>query len=514
MKRLVMLAACAAIPFLPAAAATVTHQAVAHIADGDCNALEQALNLGAQTTGGVETGPVADLIVLAKNGSYLNCFEDVSLNKAPNGSLTLTGAVTIDGSGATLALGFYPNIFGSLTDIYPTPANLSPGYIDTAGSPIIFRNINLVLNPGRQLIGGGLGIQPTPGLDWKNTGNLIIESSSITLGANCGQVGAYTFCRSEAIKNFGNLILRNVSVTNAPTTTTLPSHLYTFVDNLGNYDSLTKQFVLGSVSMEQATVTLADQTAFNYGFVTASNSILISASNPLCNITNLGSSLEPPISGGRATSVGGNIFSDDTCGFDTSSDRVVTDAGLGDFGNHGGVVGTLALNYGSPAIGAGLAANCSAADARGVARGTDHCDAGAYEFGGGNGKLDASGISGIYYDAAHDGNYVTVQSLDGGGALVIWNTFNEAGKPAWVYGVGTLSGNTIHVENVSQNLGGVLQPGGVVLGSNETAWGSFDFTATNCLSATLKYQSANPLFGSGTITLTRLAFVEGLDCSQ
>jgi hypothetical protein len=252
------------------------------------------------------------------------------------------------------------------------------------------------------------------------------------------------------------------------------------------------------------------------GDITVANSILMSGFPGFCSVAYQNSIQPNPYYAptNNPTSLGGNIFSDNSCGYNAATDHIVTDAGLADYGNHGGVVGTLALNFNSPARSAGLAANCAATDARGVARGSTHCDAGAYEFGGGYGQLGASGISGIYYDAAHDGHYVTVQNLDSGGALVIWNTFNKAGKAAWVYGVGTVSGNTVHVANVSQNLGGVLQPGGVVLGSNETAWGSFDFTATNCLSATLKYQSANPLFGSGTITLTRLAFVEGLDCSQ
>lgn len=357
------------------------------------------------------------------------------------------------------------------------------------------------LNSLLGLRGGGF-IHGVPGRDWYNSGDLILENSSILLGPDqaMGQPGEYP---AEPFVNVGHIVMRNVTVSNAPVTSEFPNRQSPFIENYGGYDDAIGQILRGNVTVEQSTLLLQNQIAFDDGNVTTSNSVLTTGTEPLCDA----------YSGGIATSFGGNVLGDSTCGFNAAADHIVTDAGLGDYGNHGGVVNTMALNYGSPAIGAGLAANCAATDARGVARGSSSCDAGAYEFGGGNGQLGKSGVSGVYYDAAHDGHYVTVQNLDNGGALVIWNTFNEAGKPAWLYGVGTVSGNTIHVANVSQNLGGVLQPGGVVLGSKETAWGSFDFTATNCLSASLKYQSVNPQFGSGTVNLTRLAFVDGLDCS-
>lgn len=483
MKRLALLSALVFIPALPAAAA-VAHQTVVHVANGDCAGLEQALNVGAQSAAGVETGPTGELIVLAKNGSYPNCFISAT-------TPTITGSITIDGNGSTITLNQQFDSQGNRT---------KSGGIEFSGSPITVRNVNFDLFKGATL---GNRFVHNDGPAFVNNGDLILESSSILLEGLAG------------IGNGGHLVLKNVTVTDTPAAYG-PAVISTGYIQTGVVAGVTT-YIPATVDIEQSTISVHNfSSIFYFGNITVSNSILMTGSPGGCF------SVQPmppspynqyaPITG--PTSLGGNIVGDNSCGYNAPTDHIVTDASLADFGNHGGVVGTLALNFNSPARGAGLAANCAAADARGVARGSAHCDAGAYEFGGGYGQLAASGISGTYYDAAHDGHYVTVQNLDNGNVLVIWNTFNEQGHPAWVYGVGTVSGRTIHVANVSQNLGGVLQPGGTVTGSKETDWGSFDFTTNDCLSATLAYQSNNPIFGSGSVNLTRIAFINGLDCSN
>ena len=482
MKRFAVFVLCLLLRIDPTAAAAVAHQAVVHVANGDCAALEQALNLGTQTASGVETGPVGELIVLAKNGGYPNCF---GLNTF--GNPISSGAVTIDGNGSTLSLGGQVDSHG---------ANVTTNALDIAGSPITIRNIVLDIYPDPFVPGahhGGSGVYID---SFRNDGDLIIESSTILTEPGSG-----------SITNLGTLVLRNVTVIEKPASSLPPKPFFGFVFTAPS--NTVPNARLGTVQIEQSTLLLPGSpyyAVFGSGNITVANSILVSGNGELCNYVAYGL-------GGSVMSLGGNVLSDKTCGFSAASDRVVNDAGLADFGLHGGVVGTLGLRYDSPAKGAGLASNCAASDARGVARGQSRCDAGAYEFGGGEGKLNASGTSGLYYDAAHDGHYVTVQKLDSGGALVIWNTFNTNGMPAWLYGVGEVNDNTIHVASVSQNLDGKLQPGGAVVGSHETTWGSFDFTTSDCISASLKYLSNNAGFGSGTVALTRLALVNGLDCS-
>ena len=140
------------------------------------------------------------------------------------------------------------------------------------------------------------------------------------------------------------------------------------------------------------------------------------------------------------------------------------------------------------------------------------CDAGA-ELGGGRGLLSQGGMSGLFFDASADGHYVTVQRLDWGTALVVWNTFDKSGQPAWIYSIGSVDGNHVHAQ-AAQNLGGVLQPGGAPTGSHGMAWGSIDIDLTDCFNATFRYDSPLPNFGSGQFPLNRLAFLGDLDCSN
>ena len=91
--------------------------------------------------------------------------------------------------------------------------------------------------------------------------------------------------------------------------------------------------------------------------------------------------------GGATTSTGGNLSGDASCGFTGADDEQNADPLLGPLRDNGGPTDTRALPGGSPAVDAGLASSCPAADQRGVARpqegdgaGAASCDAGAYEL--------------------------------------------------------------------------------------------------------------------------------------
>jgi len=431
---------------------------VARIANGDCAGLTAAATSS--------PGHEPTLIVLANRGSYGYC------------PLAITGNITIDGAGAKIGL------------IY---SNTQRAIRVSSGATLRITNLNFVGagNPMSDVRRNCAFFITCPEFEFpliENDGTLILDSVS----------AANVVYGSDAfIHNFGRLSLRNV----------------TFANNMSDW-GLPVLLIDGASSTAEIENSTFLQDPQIFGFKTTpspkqlniSNSVIASPyqNTPICS-----GGFYPVL----ITSGGGNLITDGSCRLSGPNDRVVADAGLTDFGDHGGVVGTLALAHYSPAIGAGLAANCEATDARGVARGQSKCDAGAYEFGGGQGELNAAGISGLYYDAAHDGHYVSVQRLDGGNSLVIWNTFDRVGTPAWLFGVGTQSGSMIHVGQVYETLGGKLQPGGSVVGATPSLWGSFDFSATDCYAGTLNYQSAQPLFGSGQVPLQRLAFVNGLDCS-
>lgn len=440
----------------------ITQRAVAmgviHIADGDCTSLSAA----AATPAG------QPLIILARGGHYDGC------------SLQVTGDVTIDGAGAQMPLIEYRSNDGTHTSNQITVGT---------GATLNVRNLNFrdSVSTGAAKTGA---TQPkflaTYFAAISNSGTLVLDSVSI-FGESFGRNGIESI-GGGSIGNSGNLILRNTTIAN----------------NANVDDAF--PFLQGNVEISHSTI--ANNSVgrvFGGGTVSIANSIIVNTSGPIC------SGADFPT---QFTSRGGNIVGDSSCQFSSANDHVVADAHFLDFGPHGGVADTLALDYDSPAVRNGFAANCEAADARGKARGQNGCDAGAYEVGGGQGKLSESGISGLYFNSANNGHYVLVQRLPGGDALVMWNTFDEKGAFAWMYGVGTVTGTKIHIAQMAQNIGGLLHQGGAVTGATPTLWGTLDLNFSDCHSATLNYQSALPLFGSGSINLQRLVYVDGLDCSQ
>lgn len=87
-----------------------------------------------------------------------------------------------------------------------------------------------------------------------------------------------------------------------------------------------------------------------------------------------------PQFGGAIRSQGNNVSSDRSCPFTQSTDERNVKPRLGPLQDNGGPTDTRALLAGSPALDAGTASGCPAADQRGVARPQGlRCDIGAFE---------------------------------------------------------------------------------------------------------------------------------------
>jgi len=134
---------------------------------------------------------------------------------------------------------------------------------------------------------------------------------------------------------------------------------------------------------------------FNFGVLTVTSSTL---SGNSANATNGGGGIlqdgsssvtttivaNSPSGGdcfGSITDAGYNVDDDGSCGFSsTNHSQSGVDAGLGLLQNNGGPTQTIALEPGSPAVGAVTSTSlCSSTDQRGVAR-TTPCDIGAVEL--------------------------------------------------------------------------------------------------------------------------------------
>jgi len=433
---------------------------VTRIADGDCAAMSSAA-----------TSPAA-LIVLARNGSYAAC------------QLAITGDITIEGNGARIAVP--PTVFTNVSQV-----------TIASGARLTLRNLELNGGSGPTADATGAKAGPFPGpAVIANHGTLLLDSVAMPPVGFFGYVflgGSF----NHLFDNNGKLILRNVTLKDV------------FDSSTGaTGDEVFSGLISGVVEISHSTIVLpagGSNSLIGDGQISVANSVITNGSGPICN---------PKVSHAGFVSLGGNVVSDAACGFNAPNDKIVSDPKLLDYGRHGGVVPTLALDYASAAIGNGLLANCEATDARGLVRGAGACDSGAYEVGGGDGKLSATGMSGLYFNAANNGHYVSIQRLYADQALVIWNTFDQHGVPAWLYGVGAVNGNTIHVAQVAQNVGGTLHDGGGVSGAKPTLWGSFDVTLSDCYNASLSYISLLPQFGSGSTTLQRLAFLDGVNCAR
>jgi len=461
------------IQLLLIGAAFLTQQSMAatvHIADGDCAGLKAVL-------AGAQAGN-ATAVVLANKGHYGYC------------PVTVAGNADVDGAGSALEVALAPD---------------QPSIKVAAGGKLVLRRLNLIgtAAPIPPVYGpngcGRLFVWiscPQPELPViENEGTLLLDSVSVS---------GVQFDYGDLIVNRGDLTLRNASIADN-------------TNHGSNFGAILPIASAGtSIHGDHSTIagnTLGPLGVFHAdtypdkGTVRISNSILTADGGAVCYV-----SLDVV----HIVSLGGNIVSDASCGIRNSGDRVVADAGLGTFGDNGGLVNTMLLNGSSAAIRNGIAANCEASDARGVARNVQArraCDSGAYEFGGGRGLLSEGGMSGFFYDASADGHYVTVQRLDSGSALVIWNTFDKGGQSAWIYSIGKVSGNHIYAQG-AQNLGGILQPGGAPTGSHGSVWGDIDINLQSCFGGTFSYNSPLANFGSGQFPLNRLAFLGDLDCSD
>ncbi|HEX6834244.1 MAG TPA: choice-of-anchor Q domain-containing protein [Rudaea sp.] len=461
----------------PAAASSIVR-----IPDGDCAALSHAVNSA--------TGPTT--ILLARSGHYAGC--GIAMDAAGN--------ITIDGQGAHIQ--FFSACLGN-----PYPAAYSaPALLD---ADLTIRNVT---------IGAPASVSGTTCYDGGYLG---------TFGAFPTSVGIYNLARLTLdtvtlqdlvppmafydgyIKNGGSLTLRNVTVANV-SQEIVPgsgSGAAAIINNFGQIEIYNSTFSNNSATFDGRYVPLIDSETWvpeRAATVRIANSLLAGNKGQVCGSI-LGSQAE-------VTSLGGNVSSDSSCGFSAAThDLIVQDAGLGTFGENGGLVPTQALAMTSPARGVGNPAYCEAVDARGQSRIPNRCDTGAYEFGGGQAQLSQGGMNGVFYNRAYNGHYVSIERLDTGSALVFWNTFDRLGSPAWVYGVATVSGTHLHAD-ATENLGAVLQPGSAPLGYHAQPWGSIDIDLTDCNNGTFAYHTTLPQFGSGQFALNRLTNVGDLQCTD
>jgi hypothetical protein len=131
-----------------------------------------------------------------------------------------------------------------------------------------------------------------------------------------------------------------------------------------------------------------------------------------------------------------------------------------------------------------------------------------------DGTLDFA--SGSWYDPQRNGEGFVVQILSPESALVTWFTYPPEGEPgqqAWLIGQGNISGNRIVIDQMQRPAGAIFgpefYPGDVV----REYWGSLELTFTDCTTAAASW-SGPPAFGSGSMELARLSFIDDVECES
>jgi hypothetical protein len=113
-------------------------------------------------------------------------------------------------------------------------------------------------------------------------------------------------------------------------------------------------------------------------------------------------------------------------------------------------------------------------------------------------------LTGSWFDPDQSGHGLVIQVLPGGRLLAWWFAFDPAGtQQAWFGGVGTYSGNTATVTEVSRTTGGRWLPNFDPRGIVNLAWGRFTFTFNDLDHGRVDFNSVAG-FGSGSMQLTRI----------
>jgi hypothetical protein len=123
--------------------------------------------------------------------------------------------------------------------------------------------------------------------------------------------------------------------------------------------------------------------------------------------------------------------------------------------------------------------------------------------------------SGSWYNPAESGHGLSVEVLDDGRTIAYWYTYSPAGHSLFLVGSGENQGSRVTLDTYVYDgmKFGEFDPNT----NTQYYWGTMTLDFHDCDSATLSYSSTltydDEEFGAGTIPLTKLASIEGMQCS-
>jgi len=119
-------------------------------------------------------------------------------------------------------------------------------------------------------------------------------------------------------------------------------------------------------------------------------------------------------------------------------------------------------------------------------------------------------ISGSWFDPTHEGEGFLIEVISDTLVVVYWFTYDEAGNQRWFFGVGTIDGNMVTVDELFVTTGGIFGPGFDPATVVAQVAGTLKFTFNECLSGIAEY-TINGVDGMQTIE--RITSLLGLGCA-
>lgn len=123
------------------------------------------------------------------------------------------------------------------------------------------------------------------------------------------------------------------------------------------------------------------------------------------------------------------------------------------------------------------------------------------------------GISGNWFDPAHDGEGWFIQEVAPGVAVLSWLTYNDQGEQVWFVGVGQWNGRTLIVPRLQITRGTAFGDDFNAADVIREAWGAVQFVFLDCNTATVSYAANLAIFGQGFLEPVRLTRSQSLPCA-
>lgn len=127
-----------------------------------------------------------------------------------------------------------------------------------------------------------------------------------------------------------------------------------------------------------------------------------------------------------------------------------------------------------------------------------------------------NGFSGGFYNSERSGEGLQVHITDIGDTrtpVVYWPTYDHSGRQLWLFGIGSIAGERIIIDELRHFSGASFGPdfdsGSVI----EQTWGGLQLDYHDCDKVTMSYSAENPDYGSGQIEMERLYYLGQTTCS-